>query len=384
MLDTYILDGQPADSLDLKCLLIGTGMQYPARVHEMVAGRARLEPPSNPYACNCIILPGEVAVHLTVNEASPFALDLDDNGLACLFHDGTRLTEVSFPPPTKYYSQQTRDGRPFGAFAVLEGRGLLAFFYMWPCEYIRTQETCEFCFQVRAEMAGFNLPSPSEEEVAQVIGWGIEHAGVREVQLTAGTKFIGRDECQRYARLLEVIDRSVGLDRIPGEIYCYVTAPKEPALVDQILEAGADRVAHDLHVWDRTLHARIAPGHARHIGRDAQLRALEHVADKFGPNRAFSAFVAGIEPLDSMLEGAEYLAARGIVPALSVWMPPAGSTCGEHHPPGLDYYRQARREFARLYREHGLNPPGIPAGSHVSVCRDIYRHMDEILHDTPV
>lgn len=149
MLDTYILDGQPADSLDLKCLLIGTGMQYPARVHEMVAGRVRLEPPSNPYACNCIILPGEVAVHLTVNDALPFALDLDDNGLACLFHDGTRLTEVSFPPPTKYYSQQTRDGRPFGAFAVLEGRGLLAFFYMWPCEYIRTQETCEFCFQVR-------------------------------------------------------------------------------------------------------------------------------------------------------------------------------------------------------------------------------------------
>ena len=105
------------------------------------------------------------------------------------------------------------------------------------------------------------------------------------------------------------------------------------------------------------------------------MRALEHIADKFGPNRAFSAFVAGIEPLDSMLEGAEYLAARGIVPAFSVWMPPAGSTCGEHHPPGLDYYRQARCEFARLYRQHGLNPPGIPAGSHVSLCRDIYRHM---------
>ncbi len=38
-----------------------------------------------------------------------------------------------------------------------------------------------------------------------------------------------------------------------------------------------------------------------------------------------------------MIEGAEYLAARGIVPALSVWMPPAGSTGAEHHPPGLDY-----------------------------------------------
>jgi hypothetical protein len=380
MLHTYDLDGLAVDSLDLKCLLIGNGMRYPASVHEAVAGRSRLEPPTNPYACNCVILPDDVAVHLTINDASPFALGLDDDGCVCLFHHDTRLTEVSFPPATNYGDQKTSQGRPYGAFAVLEGKGVLAFFYIWPCEYIRTKETCEFCFQVRADMSGYELPSPTEEEVAEIIAWSIEHAGVQEVQLTAGTKFIARDECRRYARLLEVIDRAVGLDNIPSEIYCYVTAPKEPALADQILEAGADRVAHDLHVWDRKLHAQIAPGHARHVGRDSQLRALEHIADKFGSNRAFSAFVAGIEPLDSMLEGAEYLAERGIVPALSVWMPPSGSTTAEHHPPGLEYYRQARSEFARLYREHGLNPPGIPAGSHVSLCRDIYRHTDDLLN----
>jgi hypothetical protein len=315
---------------------------------------------------------------LTPNDASPFALDVDDSGdrrdKIALYHDGARLTEVCFPPATDYYRQQTSAGRPFGSYAVLEGVGLLAFFYMWSCEYIRTKETCEFCFQVRAEMAGYNLPSPTDEEVAEIIGWAIDEADVREVQLTAGTKFIGRDECGRYARLLETIDRRVGLNRIESEVVCYVTAPKDPALVDQIFAAGADRVAHDLHVWDRSLHARISPGHARHVGRDGQLRALEHIAEKFGPNRAFSAFVAGIEPLDTMLEGAEYLASRGIVPALSVWMPPPGSTTAEHHPPGLDYYRQARREFARLYREHHLNPPGIPAGSHVSLCRDVWRH----------
>jgi hypothetical protein len=374
MLPSFDLHGQPVDSLDLKCLLLGAGARYPARVYDAVARRARLAPPSNPFACNCIILPGQVAVHLMPNDTSPFALDVDDGGKIALFHDSARLTEVCFPPPTDYYRQCTSAGRPFGSYAVLEGVGLLAFFYMWSCEYIRTKETCEFCFQVRAEMAGYELPSPTDDEVAEIIKWAIDEADVREVQLTAGTKFIGRDECGRYARLLEAIDRRVGLDRIDSEVYCYVTAPKDPAMVDQIFAAGADRVAHDLHVWDRTLHARIAPGHARHVGRDGQLRALEHIADKFGPNRAFSAFVAGIEPLDSMLAGAEYLASRGIVPALSVWMPPPGSTNGEHRPPGLDYYRQARREFARLYREHNLNPPGIPAGSHVSICRDVWRH----------
>src|SRR5690606_16396913 len=141
------------------------------------------------------------------------------------------------------------------------------------------------------------------EEVAEVIAWAIEHAGVEEVQLTAGTKFSALNECEHYARLLRVIDDRVGLDCIPSEIYCYVTAPRTPELIDAVLDAGASRIAHDLHVWDRDLHAKFAPGHAKHVGRDGQLRALEHVADKYGPNRAFSAFVAGLEPLDSMLEG---------------------------------------------------------------------------------
>lgn len=369
------------ESLDLKCALLGAGVRYPDHVHAAVAGRVRLEPPSNPFACNCLILPGEVAVHLNANETSPFALDVDEGGHVCLWEEGERLCAVDFPPATTYYQQRTASGIPYGALAVLEGDGVLAFFYMWPCEYVKTNETCTFCFQVRAEQMGITLPSASPEDVAEIIAWGIEHAGVKEIQLTAGTRFATQKECAQYAEVLRAVDGRVGLHNIPSEIYCYMTAPKEPAWIDQVFEAGADRVAHDLHVWDPALHATFAPGHARAVGRDAQLRALEHIAAKFGPNKAFSAFVAGTEPLESMLEGAEYLAARGIVPAFSVWMPPPGSTAPDSQPPGLEYYRHARREFARLYKAYGLNPPGIPKGSHVSMCRDIYRNMDAILAD---
>lgn len=379
MLETYDLGKDRLDALDLKCMLVSAGMRYPERVYNAVEGKVRLESPFNPFACNCVILPGEVAVHLHQNDASSFVLDLDANGDVCLFHNHELLFPVSFPPPTDYYTRQTRDGKAYGGIAVLEGNGVLAFFYMWKCEYIKTNETCTFCFQVMADMAGFDLPSPTHEEVAEIIEYGIDHAGVKEIQLTAGKKFAGQRECAQYADLLRTIDRRVGLDRIPSEIYCYVTAPREPHWIDQVFDAGADRVAHDIHVWDRALHARFAPGHARNIGREGQLRALEYIAEKYGPNKAFSAFVAGLEPLDSMIEGAEWLASRGIVPAFSVWMPTPGSTDAETKPPGLDYYRTARQEFARLYKQYDLNPPGIPAGSHVSLCRDIYRNMDELL-----
>jgi hypothetical protein len=48
------------NSLDLKCALVGAGVRYPQAVYNTVADWARLEPPSNPYAYNCLILSGEV------------------------------------------------------------------------------------------------------------------------------------------------------------------------------------------------------------------------------------------------------------------------------------------------------------------------------------
>jgi len=148
----------------------------------------------------------------------------------------------------------------------------------------------------------------------------------------------------------------VGLDKLAGEIYCYMTAPRTPESVDQVFAAGADRIAHDLHVWDAKLHA------------------LEYIADKFGPNKAFSSFVVGLEPLDSLLEGAEYLANRGIVPAFSVWMPTPGSVTPDCTPPDLEYYQLAQKAFGRLFKTYNLRPSGIPAGSDFSLCHDIYRH----------
>jgi hypothetical protein len=52
---------------------------------------------------------------------------------------------------------------------------------------------------------------------------------------------------------------------------------------------------------------------------------------------------------------------------------------GRTTPPDILYYRRAREAFARIYRRYDLNPPGITAGAHVSLCRDIYDHLDDIL-----
>jgi hypothetical protein len=163
------------------------------------------------------------------------------------------------------------------------------------------------------------------------------------------------------------------LNSIPGETYVYTSAPKDPAAVDALFAAGMDRVAYDLNVWNEAIFEEACPGIFRHIGREQQLRALEYAARRHGPNKVCSAFVIGLEPLESLLAGAEYVASRGIVPLFSLWLPHFRPVRGSTTPPGLDYYRRARRGFTELFAKYKLEPPGA-SGLNVCMCRDLSTH----------
>lgn len=379
MLRQFQLGEQIVDVLDLKVLLVGNGADVPDSTYQAFGSRYRLADPSNLMACNCVILPGDVAAHLTANEESPFRIGISANNEPCLEYNGQFVTEVSFPPFTTFYEQTTSLGRSYGLLAVLEGMGILAFHYLWPCQFARSGNPCAFCFQALADVAGMDLPSPTPEEVGEMVAWGIQNGCVRDVQLTGGSRFSPQGECPQAAAILRGIDAAVGIQNIPGEIYAYLSAPAQPEAVDEVFDAGADRVSFDLDLWDTDLHAQVCPGHAKHIGRERQLKALEYVAQKYGPNKACSSFVVGLEPLESLIEGAEYLGSRGIVPLFSTWMPGVDPILGLDRPPELDYYRRAREAFARIYDRYQLVPPGITAGAHVSMCRDIYTNLQDVI-----
>jgi len=50
MLATFGFQGERVDALDLKCMLVSAGMQYPKHVYDAVAGSVRLVSPMNPFA----------------------------------------------------------------------------------------------------------------------------------------------------------------------------------------------------------------------------------------------------------------------------------------------------------------------------------------------
>ncbi len=389
MLQRYRFNGDEIDSLDLKTILITRGMTISPEIPKRFGATHRVQDfVDNPTACNCAILPDGVIVHMTnLGPRMPFTMDLDEQGNAYIAHEEEFLTQVTFPSKTEFYEQRTSAGMPFAHLAVLQGLDVLSFPYLWPCEFARQGMPCQFCFPggetARLARDGKPLPpSATPQDVAEVVDYCVNvDKRVWDVQITGGSRFDARAECSLVAEMVRAVDQLTGLENLPGEMYIYTTAPIEPSAIDEVFEAGADRVAYDLNIWDVSLFERICPGHARYTGRERQLAALEYIAKTRGPNKACSAFVVGLEPLESLLEGAEYLGSRGIVPLASVWVPHGRPVLGSTEAPGIGYYRRVREAYANIYDRYDLEPPGT-AGFNVCMCRDAWNYREEILRRT--
>jgi hypothetical protein len=389
---TYQWDGRTIDSVELKCLVVSRGLTIDRAVYKKFGGAYRLSP--NALTCNCFKLPDgtivmatDLGMHLSTLSSmfswdnlklfkhmadmrTDFRLALSE-GEPVLLYQNAEICPVSFLPGTDFFKKRTKSGLPFIGNAVLQGCDWVAFQCLWPCEYAIAGKACAFCFsggQFEAlARRGKPMPGvPTPADVAEIVGYAAAHCGVNSVQITGGSTFESSVEEGYITEILGAIHRA----QLTGEILLYITPPDDTAVLDRYFGLGASRVACSLEVWDDALAEKITPGKRAFTTKERHLRALTYIAERHGPGKAFSNFIIGLEPLSSLLEGAASLAARGIIPAASVWMPFGKPVLGSMKPPGLDFFRAVKEGFAELYLKYNLSPAGN-CGLNVCVERDI-------------
>jgi len=406
MLGRYWLDGEELDSIDLKAMAVTKGVKVSNDIYEIFGKTHRIYP--DPLACNCLILPDKTVVQLTdialhlrylksamslnslrsfksfLQAPSPFRLEISSSGKPILSHHGAEITEVRFPSASHFYEQVTSNGLPYLGNAVLQGADVLSFQCLWPCQYARAGYACQFCYsggvtEQLARKGKPDLPVPTARDVAEITDYAVNKEKTAEyLQLTGGSTMNPQGECHMIRNLLDEIDTVAGLKNIRGEVLVYTTPPKDPHAVDEIFDGGADRVACSVEVWDKELAKSITPGKMNFAGRERYLECLEYISKEYGPNKACSSFVVGVEPVESFLEGAEQLATKGIVAIASIWIPFGRPVMGKTQAPGLDYYRKVKEGLADIYVKYGIEPPG-GIGFNVCLCRDTWNHKSEIL-----
>lgn len=398
-MNQYQFAGMEMDSVELKCLVVSRGVKVGKDVYKHCVKNSRLG--VNPLMCNCLILSDGTIVQLTdmgfhlkyltgilswdnlrlLKYASdletPFSIRMKD-GEPALYYKEEFVDLVSFPPPSGFYAQKTSSGLPFIGNAVLQGVDWVAFQCLWPCEYAAAGKPCQYCFSgaEHEALARKNKKLPDAvhpRDVAEIVRNAIKEAGCNSIQITGGSMFQAEKEHGYISSYLKAIYGLTDRSEIAGDILLYITPPEDKAILDEYFTLGASRVACSLEVWDEELAARVTPGKMDFTTRKRHLEALEYVAERYGKNKAFSNFIIGLEPFESLKEGATYLAERGIIPTASIWMPMGRPVEGSMKTPGLEYYRKVKELYAELYRKYGLEPSEC-RGLNVCMERDIWNY----------
>lgn len=395
----YLLDGETVDSVDLKCMVISRGVKIDQEVYKTCGKEYRIYP--NALTCNSFKLPDGTIVMATDlgfhlgTLSSMFSWDnlklvryMSDmktdfrlslcGGVPTLRYKDAEVTPVQLHPGTDFFEQKTSSGMPYMGNAVLQGCDWVAFQCLWPCEYACAGKPCQYCFsggQFEAlARKGKPMPFiPSPQDVAEVMNYAIDHCGVTSCQITGGSTFQAEKEEQYITSYMNAINDQVGRDRLTGEVLLYITPPQSNEVIDRYFEMKADRIACSLEVWDDRLGESITPGKREFTTKQRHLSALEYIAERYGPGKGFSNFIIGLEPLESLKEGATWLAERGIIPSASIWMPFGKPVNGSMKPPELDFFRRVKDMLAELYVKYSLEPAG-GCGLNVCVERDIWRY----------
>ena len=403
MLNRYEIEGRELDSVELKALVVSRGLKIDKSVYQKLGKDYRIYP--NALTCNSMKLPDETIVmatdlgfHLSTlssmfswdnlkllkymaDMTTPFRIKLEGDKPA-LYHNKDKVCDVSFFPKSQFFKQNTTSGMPFMGNAVIQGCNWVAFQCLWPCEYACAGKPCQYCFSGGEfeTLARKNKPMPfipSPKDVAEVVNYAIDNDNCDSIQITGGSTFKSETEEKYITSYLEALNKYVGRDKIKGEILLYITPPDKKEVIDHYFELGVDRIACSLEVWDDEKANIITPGKREFTGKERHLEALTYIADKYGPGKAFSNFIIGLESLDTLKEGATYLAKRGIIPSASIWMPFGKPVMGSMKAPDLDYFRAVKEIFGELYIRYNLMPAG---GCGLNVCmeKDIWNWASNI------
>ena len=100
-------------------------------------------------------------------------------------------------------------------------------------------------------------------------------------------------------------------EALKGEFLLYITPPEKHDVIDRYFDMGASRIACSLEVWDYRLGVSITPGKRSFTTKQRHLDALTYISEKYGPSKSFCNFIIGLEPFETLKEGATYLAERG-------------------------------------------------------------------------
>lgn len=299
-----------------------------------------------------------IHVALRHNPGSPYLLDHREGVPVLRVPEGeSRVVELI--RRHRVLARTISTGERFEQIGSVNPEGGLRIAFSNECSLKDTNEDCKFCdFNHRARQTdGASVYLKSPRQVAETFALAREEGTANHLNLTGG--FIPeRRELEYYLDAAEEIRELTGLAKFRGT--AVIGAPADLRMLEKYRESGFNSVSINIEIWDKDIFKAICPGKEKRTGGQAHwVAALEAAVEVFGRGYVKSNIVAGIEPKDSILEGVEYLASKGVNCLAGPFQPRVGTALEGHRSPETSWHWDLQLKVAQIQHKYGYTTDQI-------------------------
>ena len=296
-------------------------------------------------------LPHGISARSNFSKYTPYELKVE-NDVVNLYKEENLIGPITFKVPNPIADTLLTSGVKLRDIAGLNAEGGLHVMYSAECSLKDKGLDCFFCgFNERAKDGNANKVSiKSARQVAEAYTIARRAGLANHFRITGG--FIPeRREVEYYIDVAEAIHEE--FDSFYG--VAVIGAPADLSVLTKYKEAGFQNVSHNLEIWNKDIFAALCPGKERETGGwQHWIDALDRSVEIFGRGNVHTNFVGGLEPLDSVMEGIEILAQKGVVAHFSVFRPEIGTQLEGWRSPEASWHFNLVDKATNIFRRHGF------------------------------
>ncbi|MBS9432542.1 hypothetical protein C6H65_05180 [Photorhabdus luminescens] len=307
-----------------------------------------------------VILEDGTIIACNYNENSDYDL-IYKNGNFYIKADNN-FFKVIFPIKPDIYGIELSDGSRVEEYVTVYGDTTLGFFSPGHCYYFNDGRQCKFCSLGEARNSlSDHKKSIRPSKVIEVMNI-IEANNInryKRVLINGGTTRNYDIGFEMHKQLLISLKPFCEKNNLNSHL---ISMPPRNLNKIKGISEFVDSWAISLEIFNAKLFDQICPGKSQDYGRNNLLEAYLAAVSELGEGNVYVGFVAGLEPLNDLVQGMEFFSKNGIVPAIAVFHPDHGSEYQNHPRPVFEDIYKTYAEMHKLYQKYGFKPFIIGSG----------------------
>ena len=317
------------DFLKLKISLLNQGVVLTDNAKEYLASNGGMQ---EGVYCSVDLVVNDMYVvnsplYVKFCEFTPFYVDYNSkHHKLLLYYYGAKLFDVSIDCLDDLSNKVTSNGVPVNAIC-LKATDRLRIQNNPFCVFKEHDVPCKFC-EAQYKKNNFNV-----DDILEAVGMYFKYKkdDFRHVLIGGLSNNIGYEK-NIIVKICKYIRKKSNMN-----IYLMCLPPQNLDDIDEYVASGVTEIAFNIEIFDRELAKKIMPGKGN-IPLSSYLSALERAVQLLGANNSVrTAFVVGLENIESTLKGIECVCKIGVSPILSIFRPIPGTEMENQVAPSNEY-----------------------------------------------